>query len=199
MPLEVKICGINAPDALDAAAAGGADLLGFMFFPKSPRAVTPEQAAGLASRLKPGVGRVAVLVDPDDGLLREVTGRVPLDFLQLHGAESPRRVAEIRARTGLAVIKVLKVASAEDLEAAETYIEVADRLLFRRQAAQDHDRRAARRQRARLRLAAPGRGAAGPSPGCCRAGSTGTTSPRRSRSPAPARWTSRPAWKNARG
>ena len=128
MPLEVKICGINTPAALDAAA--GADLLGFMFFPKSPRAVTPEQAADLAARLKPGVKRVAVMVDPDDALIAEVTGRVPLDFLQLHGSEAPRRVAEIRARTGLRVIKVVKVATAEDIEAAETYTEVADRLMF---------------------------------------------------------------------
>ncbi len=130
MPLEVKICGINAPGALDAAVAGGADLLGFVFFPRSPRAVTPEQAATLVARLKPGVQRVALMVDPDDDLVADVTRRVPLDFLQLHGHEAPRRVAEIRARTGLPVIKAVKVATAEDLDAAETYAQVADRLLF---------------------------------------------------------------------
>ena len=130
MALEVKICGINTAGTLDAAAGGGADFLGFMFFPKSPRAVTPEQAASLVARLKPGIQRVAVMVDPDDSLIAEVTGRVALDFLQLHGREAPRRVAEIRARSGLSVIKVISVASAEDLVAAETYSEVADRLLF---------------------------------------------------------------------
>ncbi|MEM7226231.1 MAG: phosphoribosylanthranilate isomerase [Pseudomonadota bacterium] len=130
MSLEVKICGINTPAALDAAVAAGADLVGFVFYPNSPRAVTPAQAIDLAGRLKPGVKRVALMVDPDDALVAEVTGQVPLDFIQLHGAETPRRVAEIRARTGLAVIKVLKLSTAEDLAPAETYAEVADRLLF---------------------------------------------------------------------
>ena len=130
MPVEAKICGINSPEALSAALGGGARFVGLVFYPPSPRAVTPEAAAGLARRVPAGVTKVGLFVDPDDDLLSGTLGRVALDLLQLHGAEAPRRVAEIRARFGLPVMKAVKVAKAADLDPAEAYLGVADRLLF---------------------------------------------------------------------
>ncbi len=130
MPVEAKICGINSPEALAAALGGGARFVGLVFYPPSPRAVTPEAAAGLAQGVPAGVTKVGLFVDPDDDLLSGTLGRVALDLVQLHGAEAPRRVAEIRARFGLPVMKVVKVAKAADLDPAEAYLDVADRLLF---------------------------------------------------------------------
>ena len=98
MSVEAKICGINAPEALEAAVKGGAALFGLNFYPPSPRAVTTDQAAALADRAPPGVKRVGLFVDPDDALLETILARVPLDLLQLHGQEAPRRVAEIRPK-----------------------------------------------------------------------------------------------------
>ncbi len=130
MAIEAKICGLNAPAAVDAAAKGGADLIGLVFYPPSPRAVTPEQAAQLAGRVPPGVTRVGLFVDPDDDQLAATLAKVPLDLLQLHGHETPRRVAEIRARFARPVMKVIKVAKMEDLEAADAYLGLVDRLMF---------------------------------------------------------------------
>jgi phosphoribosylanthranilate isomerase len=130
MAVEAKICGINAPDAMDAAAKGGAALIGLNFYPPSPRAVAPEEAAHLASRVPPGVSRVGVFVDPDDDQLAATLAKVPLDLLQLHGRETPRRVAEIGARFARPVIKVIKVAKQEDLAAADAYLGLVERLMF---------------------------------------------------------------------
>ncbi|HEX9769733.1 MAG TPA: phosphoribosylanthranilate isomerase [Kiloniellales bacterium] len=130
MAIEAKICGINSPAAVEAAVKGGADLIGLNFYPPSPRAVTLEQAAQLAGRVPPGVTRVGLFVDPDDDQLAATLAKVPLDLLQLHGAETPRRVAEIRARFGRPVMKVIKLASKEDLEAATPYLGLVDRLMF---------------------------------------------------------------------
>lgn len=130
MVLEVKICGLNSPDAVAAALAGGADLVGFNFYPKTPRAVSPQQAAELARPVGPGTLKVGILVDPDDATLTALVKAVKLDLLQLHGAESPRRVAEIRALGGLPVMKVIKLAKPEDLGAVADYLPVAERLLF---------------------------------------------------------------------
>ncbi len=130
MAIEVKICGINSTLALEAAVKGGAELLGFNFYPPSPRAVSPDEAAQLAAKVPPGVARVGLFVDPDDDALAATLARVPLDLLQLHGAETPKRAAEIRARFGRPVMKVIKVAQAEDLAPAADYLEVAERLMF---------------------------------------------------------------------
>lgn len=130
MPIEAKICGVSTPDALAAAAAGGARWIGLVFFPRSPRAVTPEQAAALVAGMGPQPQTVALLVDPDDALIERVVRAVRPDLLQLHGEESPRRVAQVRERWGVPVMKAVKIARAEDLAPATDYEPVADRLLF---------------------------------------------------------------------
>lgn len=130
MAVESKICGINDEAALAAAIRGGARWVGFVFFPRSPRSLTPDQAERLAGQAAGRVERVGLFVDPDDALLEDTLRRVPLDLLQLHGSESPRRVGEIRARWGLPVMKAIKVARAEDLEAVADYSGAVDRILF---------------------------------------------------------------------
>ena len=130
MTVLVKICGLNEPDTARAAAEAGADMVGFMFYPRSPRAVTPARAVELARALPAGVTRVAVLVDPDDALLDAVVATGVIDLLQLHGHETPERVAAVKARTGLPVMKVLSVADRADIEAAAAYDGVADRIMF---------------------------------------------------------------------
>lgn len=130
MALETKICGLSTAETLDLAVAEGAALVGFNFFPRSPRYVSIPEAASLAGRVRPGVRRVAVLVDPSDDFLRELVARLPLELLQLHGHETPKRVAEVAERTGKAVMKVVSVAEAGDLEAVAAFLPVVDRLLF---------------------------------------------------------------------
>ncbi len=130
MSVEVKICGVNSPAALAAAVEGGADYLGFNFYPPSPRYVTPEAAREIGSRAPESVTKVGVVVDLDDAALAAILARAPLDMLQLHGRESPERVAEIRARFGLPVMKTVRIAGADDVAAAEAYCSAADRLLF---------------------------------------------------------------------
>ena len=110
--------------------AGGADYIGLVFYPPSPRSVTADAAAQLAQLVPERVLRVALFVDPDDDLLRRVTSQVQLDLIQLHGSESPNRVAAIKRLTGLAAMKAIKVAVAADVETAKPYLGVADRLLF---------------------------------------------------------------------
>ncbi len=109
----VKICGINSPAALDAAADAGADYAGFVFFPPSPRAVTPTQAAALAAHRPSGPARVGLFVDPTDDDIAAVLAALKLDVLQVHGA--PGRAAELRARFGVPVWAVVGVAGAADL------------------------------------------------------------------------------------
>lgn len=130
MKFEVKICGVRTPEAIDAAAAGGARWLGLVFYPKSPRAVGPAMAAQLARLAPTGLRVVGLFVDPDDETLAAVVGQVPLDLLQLHGTESPGRVAEIRRTYGIPVMKAFRVAIADDLAQVAPYQAVADRLLF---------------------------------------------------------------------
>lgn len=130
MALEVKICGISDAAALAAAASGGARLIGFVFFPPSPRALTLAAAAELVSLVPAGVLRVGLVVDAADTDIANLLAAVPLDLLQLHGSESPRRVADVRSRFGRPVIKAIAVAGANDLAQAEAYVGVADRLLF---------------------------------------------------------------------
>jgi phosphoribosylanthranilate isomerase len=130
MSVQAKICGLSSPETVDAAVRGGARFVGFVFYPASRRNVTPELAEALAARVPEGVTRVGLFVDPTDALLADVLERVRLDLLQLHGSESPRRVAEIKARFGKRVMKAIPIARAEDPEAALPYLDVADWLLF---------------------------------------------------------------------
>lgn len=128
MRVQAKICGLSTPETVDAAIAGGAAWLGFVFFPKSPRDVAPEQAGALIARAPARVGKAAVLVDPDDALIaRVVTAGVTA--LQLHGQESPERLASLR-RHGLELWKAVPVRTRADLDAARAYRGVADRILY---------------------------------------------------------------------
>lgn len=126
---QVKICGLRDPAHVAAAAHAGARYLGFVFFARSPRAVTPVEAGALGAEVPPGVARVGLFVDPDDALLQAVLAEAPLDLIQLHGAESPERVTAIKALTGLPVMKAVGIAEAADLPALTDYGLVADMLL----------------------------------------------------------------------
>ena len=130
MPIDAKICGVKTPESVAAAARGGAAYIGLNFYPPSPRAVSPAQASALARQTPPQVKRVGLFVDPDDDTLAAVTAEVPLEILQLHGGETPRRIAAIKARFGLPVMKAIKVATADDIAAAEDYLSLVDLLLF---------------------------------------------------------------------
>lgn len=130
MAVAAKICGLNEAAAVAAAVAGGAGFVGFVFYPPSPRAVTPAAAAALAAAVPESVARVGLFVDPDDALLADTLAAVALDMVQLHGRETPARVAAIKARFALPAMKAVPVACAADLDAAAAYQEVADWLLF---------------------------------------------------------------------
>jgi phosphoribosylanthranilate isomerase len=125
--MQVKICGINDAAAMRAAAEAGADLVGFVFFPPSPRAVTPAQAAAVAL---PGPARVGLFVDPADEEIAAVLAAVPLDLIQLHGEETPSRCAAVKARFGLPVMKALGIAGPADLAALARYAPAVDRFLL---------------------------------------------------------------------
>lgn len=129
MDIRVKICGLKEPEHIAAAVDSGAAYIGLVFYPKSPRHVEIAEAARLALLVPPGVAKVALTVNATDADLDAITAAVPLDMLQLHGAESPERVAEVRARYGLPVMKAVGVAEQADLAAIETYGKVADQLL----------------------------------------------------------------------
>lgn len=126
----IKICGISTPDALDAAIHARAAHAGFVFFPRSPRNVTPAQAALLSERAEGRIGRVGLFVDADDATISEAVASARLDALQLHGSESPARAAQLRAQFGIAVWKALSVATAEDAARAATYAGAVDLVLF---------------------------------------------------------------------
>ncbi|MCZ7594592.1 MAG: phosphoribosylanthranilate isomerase [Hyphomicrobium sp.] len=130
MATEVKICGLRSEAALDAALAGGADYVGFVFYAPSPRNIAPNAARALADRARGRAKVVALFVDPDDELLASVIEAVSPDIIQLHGAESPARVSDIARRFGRPVLKAVSVADAKDVEAALAYAGHADRILF---------------------------------------------------------------------
>lgn len=130
MTIQVKICGLTTPDAIDAAAAAGAVYGGLVFHPRSPRFVPLEKARALAQRMRGRLKSVALITDMGDEAIAELVKTVAPDFLQLHGGESVARTAEIRARFGAAVIKALPVGEAADLAAAADYEKVADMLMF---------------------------------------------------------------------
>ena len=128
--IRVKICGLRTAADVAAAASAGATYVGFVFFAKSPRNVSIEDAAALAIDVPLGVAKVALVVNADDTFLDALTAAVPLDMLQLHGSETPERVAEVKARYGLPVMKAIGIADAGDLPAIDTYAAVADQLLI---------------------------------------------------------------------
>ncbi|MFC6639043.1 phosphoribosylanthranilate isomerase [Sulfitobacter sp. JBTF-M27] len=127
--VNVKICGVTRPQDITAVVDAGARYIGLNFFPKSPRYVTPEKAAELAALTPEGICKVALVVNPTDAELDALTAVVPIDMLQLHGSETPERVAEIKARYGLPVMKAVGVGGPEDLAALDAYGRVADQLL----------------------------------------------------------------------
>jgi phosphoribosylanthranilate isomerase len=126
----IKICGISTVETLDAVIAARADYVGFNFYPPSPRHVAPDVAARLAERSQGQISRVGVFVDADDTLLSDAVAAGRLDAIQLHGAETPQRAAQLRNRFGLPVWKVLSVADAADIERASAYADAADFILF---------------------------------------------------------------------
>ena len=130
MSIEVKICGLTDAAAVKAAVEGGAAMCGFVFFPASPRNLTPKEAAELTKGVPERVIRVGLTVDADDALLAEIASVAKVDMVQLHGAETPARTNEVHERFGLPVIKVLAVQGPDDLAAAKAYQGVADRLMF---------------------------------------------------------------------
>jgi phosphoribosylanthranilate isomerase len=130
MAVLVKVCGLGTPAALDAALAAGADMVGFVFFEASPRHVSLEAASDLAGRVAGRAEKVVLTVDADDASLAAAVAAFRPDLLQLHGRETPERVASVRARFGLPVIKAIGVADAADLDEVGRYEGVADRLLL---------------------------------------------------------------------
>ena len=125
----VKICGLRTSEDVAAAADAGAAYVGLVFFPKSPRNVDLQAASHLAQQVPVGIAKTALVVNADNDLLDRITAEVAIDVLQLHGSETPERVAEVRARYGLPVMKAVGVAGAGDLAALDTYAQVADQIL----------------------------------------------------------------------
>jgi phosphoribosylanthranilate isomerase len=128
-PLIVKICGIKTLDLLDATIAAGADMVGFMHFPRSPRHVSIDELGGLISAARGRIESCVVLVNPDNSSVAEVAALGP-DWIQLHGPETPHRVEAIRAEAGVEIIKALPIGSAEDIAQVAAFAEVADRILL---------------------------------------------------------------------
>jgi phosphoribosylanthranilate isomerase len=130
MSLLVKICGLSTAEALDVALDAGADMVGFVFFPPSPRHVALEVARALGLRVRGRAQKVALTVDATDDTHAGIVEALRPDMLQLHGRESPERVAAVKSRFGLPVMKALPIAGPEDLASIRNYRDVADRLLF---------------------------------------------------------------------
>jgi len=126
---EAKICGITDPENLQAAVSGGARFIGFVFYPPSPRIISPAKAALLARMLPTGVRAVGLFVNPDNEFLDDVLGAVGLDMIQLHGHETPERVQAIKARTSLPVIKAIRIKDTSDLAHVQAYESVSDWIL----------------------------------------------------------------------
>lgn len=128
-PVSVKICGLATVDDVRACADAEANYMGLVFFEKSPRNITIPAARELALAAPMGLAKVALVVNPSDAELDAITGTVPLDMLQLHGRETPERVAEVKARYGLPVMKAVGIADGNDLPKLESYFGVADQIL----------------------------------------------------------------------
>lgn len=130
MSVDVKICGLKTLATLNAALDAGADFVGLVFYPPSPRNIDMANAVTLANHARGKSRIVALFVDPDDTLLDEVTTHVRPDVIQLHGSETPERITEIRHRTGTTIMKAVKVATARDVAAAKQFTADTDIILF---------------------------------------------------------------------
>ena len=130
MTVEVKICGLDRPETVDGAVDAGAEMLGFVFYPPSPRNLTASAASRLTNRVPAGVKRVGLFVDPTDEMITTVLNQNVLDLIQLHGNEPPERVTEIKGITSLKVIKALKITDIRDLKYVSVYQGVAEWLMF---------------------------------------------------------------------
>jgi phosphoribosylanthranilate isomerase len=129
LPLAAKICGLNDLAGVTAAVSGGARYVGFVFYQPSPRHVSPQQAGALMADVPTNIVKVGLFVDADDATIVAALA-APLDWLQLHGAETPERVADIKRRFGLPVMKAIPIAATADIATAERYLNAADLLLF---------------------------------------------------------------------
>lgn len=130
MRVKIKFCGITRSEDVQACQHAGAAYVGFNFFPKSPRYVSPERAGQLAALVPSGIVKVALVVNPVNALLDEIIAAASIDMIQLHGSETPKRVREVQARYGLPVMKVLPVAGPRDVARIADYEGVADQLLI---------------------------------------------------------------------
>ena len=130
MDLTVKLCGLRTPETLHAAIEAGADWVGFVFFPKSPRHVSLDEAKALAPLVAGRAKKVALLVDPSDAMIAGVIAALQPDFLQLHGHETPERVSEIKQRFGVPLIKAVGIAGQDDLIRARAYESMVDWMLY---------------------------------------------------------------------
>lgn len=130
MSLRVKICGLSTPEALDAALQAGADMVGLVFFPPSPRHLSLERARALGRQAKRRAASVALTVDADDATLANIVDALRPDWLQLHGKETVARLRDIKQKFGLPLIKALAVETAADLALLPGYAAVADQILF---------------------------------------------------------------------
>ena len=135
--VRVKICGVRTPAEMQAVAAAGAAYVGLNFFPKSPRFVSLDAARAVALAAPDGLCKVALTVDADDAVLDAIVDAVPLDMLQLHGHEPPERVADVKARYGLPVMKVIGVAIEADLALLQDYSLVSDQIMVDAKAPKD--------------------------------------------------------------
>jgi len=140
MPLAVKICGLSTTETVAAAVEGGAAMVGFVFFAKSPRNVSPQHVNVLAQNVPSNVTKVGLLVDASDDEITNILKGAPLDMLQLHGGETPERVSAIKAKFSLPVMKVIAVSDAADVDQARAYESIADQLLFDAKPPQDASR-----------------------------------------------------------
>ena len=127
---QVKICGLSTSETMQAALDFGADMVGLVFYPRSPRNVSPEQAAALAAQARGKAKIVALVVDADDALLKSIVNAVRPNYFQLHGSETPERVGEIATTFSTSIIKAIKVKEAADVAKAKAYKDVADLILF---------------------------------------------------------------------
>jgi len=128
--LLIKICGLSTPETLDVALESGANLVGFVFFPPSPRHISFDTAQALSERVNGRAGKVALSVNADDSLLDAVVTALRPDLLQLHGKETPDRVTAVKRRYGLPVMKAIPIETGADLAAIQPYVGVADSLIF---------------------------------------------------------------------
>ncbi|PHQ71613.1 MAG: phosphoribosylanthranilate isomerase [Sneathiella sp.] len=130
MTIQAKICGLNDASAVNAAVDNGARFIGFVFYQPSPRNVTPAQAAELAVLAPETVEKVGLFVNPDDALIQSALDAISLDWIQLHGSETVARVAAIKQKFGVPILKAIKIAEKSDFETAKSFQNVADMLLF---------------------------------------------------------------------